>query len=525
MAIVDTGLVCRYYIDEAASGTTPTTVEDASANNYDLTTINYGSGNLAYTEVSGNRGLESTATTGTQRAVRAIDNTSDALRDAMQGVQKATLEVVVRLDSISASGGRVFGINNRVGSNGKLIFKGTATNNMFFSFNDVDSNFFDPGLAGARGVIQLVLDSTQATQADRVRMSVNGGTLTSISNSVALNETLNIGSDADLIAFNRENSGSFDRSFDGVLFYAALYAHAFSQQDCTDNYDVLTADDDTPAGSGTVHDITATDKIFLQDNLPREVSITAADSMLLEDPSLFRDSSLTSLDSLFLLDTPVKELSKVITDYLLLLDSATADYVAGGQILHDVSVTDHLLIQDYPIKSLDKVVLDAVFLLDVSYKLREHIERSKLLLTSLDNRTQELTHLSSVLLGETLSRSLEKVIQDTVLLLDQVISSFGTIHDITASDYVLLLSSHLKVQEAVFEDPVLVSDFVAKLLQLIQSDGLLFSDTVSTQTISAVAAALVYARLRAIPVLGTETSAVDNPLGMSINAIGASDQT
>ena len=47
--------------------------------------------------------------------------------------------------------------------------------------------------------------------------------------------------------FNRENTGNFDRSFDGIIFYAALYDSAFSQTDVDTNYAILSVDDDTPA--------------------------------------------------------------------------------------------------------------------------------------------------------------------------------------------------------------------------------------------------------------------------------------
>jgi len=255
MPLVDTGLVCRYYIDEAASGTTPTQVDDSSSNAYHLTTINYGSGNLAYTEISGQRGLESTSTAGTQRAVRAIDNTSDALRDACAGQQKFTLEVVVRGDSFASGGGRIFGINGRTGQNGELILKATSTTEYSAAFNDsqVGANF-SPGLT-TKGVLHFVIDTTNATEADRIKYSVNGGTLVSIgaTNAVALNETLALGSNLDLIMFNRESSSSFDRSFDGVLFYAAIYAnYAFTQSNCENNYDILILDDDEPAAGGNI---------------------------------------------------------------------------------------------------------------------------------------------------------------------------------------------------------------------------------------------------------------------------------
>src|SRR3990167_184433 len=122
MALVDTGLLVRYYLDEAASGD-PATIEDASGNNYDLTATGTNvAANMEYVEVSGNRGVDCLSTTGNQRLVHAIDNTSDIIRD-MAGESLFTLEVVVRLDAITTNGSRIFGINDRLGGNGYLILK------------------------------------------------------------------------------------------------------------------------------------------------------------------------------------------------------------------------------------------------------------------------------------------------------------------------------------------------------------------------------------------------------------------
>jgi len=241
--------VVRYYVDEAASGTGPTAVVDRSGNSYDLTTINYGAGNMAYAEpAAGMRALDSISVNGTQRAMRAIDNTSDAVRDALAGVTQATIELVLRLDAGNSNGGRVFGINDRAGSDGELIVKApndvnTALN---LSFNDVSSPE-SANIGTARVVVHIVLDSTQGTATNRIRVYINGALdLTGIGDNVGLNETLALAADLDLIAFNRDSGGSFDRSFDGALFYAAIYAEAFTQQMVTDNFDILTLDDDQP---------------------------------------------------------------------------------------------------------------------------------------------------------------------------------------------------------------------------------------------------------------------------------------
>ena len=111
MALIDTDLVVRYYVDEPASGITPTTVDDAGpATTQDLA-IDYdaGTADLEYTEVSGNRGLEFKDAGGDQYASFAV-GTSGKTYTAFNGTKVATLEVVCQVDTFSTSGGRVFGL-------------------------------------------------------------------------------------------------------------------------------------------------------------------------------------------------------------------------------------------------------------------------------------------------------------------------------------------------------------------------------------------------------------------------------
>ena len=137
MALVDTGLVVRYFLDEAASGRDPTAVLDSSGvgTAFDLT-INYDTDKLAYTETSGNRGLESVSTANNQRANKAINNTSDKVRDNLHGSKTITVEIKVRVDSISSSNGRIFVINDRAGSNPAIGFTGTGTSSGAVYFNE-----------------------------------------------------------------------------------------------------------------------------------------------------------------------------------------------------------------------------------------------------------------------------------------------------------------------------------------------------------------------------------------------------
>jgi len=248
MALDDTGLIVRYYIDEAASGSSPTDVLDGSGvgSAFNLA-IDYGSGNLAYTEASGQRGLVSSATTGTQRARKTLV-AGDKIINALNASKTATLEVVLDLTAFSASGGRICGINARDGSNGSFMLRCIGTgvawqlgvNNTLYDLAD----FAETG----RQVLHIVFDSANGTAANRLLYAVNGGTLTSAISTMTLNEALTIDDTLDLILFNRENTAVWDRSVIGTIFYAALYSGVFTQGMVNQNYAVLTADDDTPSG-------------------------------------------------------------------------------------------------------------------------------------------------------------------------------------------------------------------------------------------------------------------------------------
>ena len=251
MALVDTGLLGRYYFDEAASGTAPTQIDDFSGNAYHLTP-DYGSGNMAYTEVSGNRGLESTSVTGTQRAAHRLNDSSDTVRDGIDGSTTATLEMVFDPDSFTGSGSRIWGLNGGSGENGSFILKATSTTSYTVAINNTDSPGFNPSIS-ARAVVHVVFDSTEGTQDDRVRVYVNGSLNQSLGAdmSIGSSATITLGSSMDLIALNRANSTSYDRSMDGRFFYSAIYSSALTSGNVSTNYTILSSDDDEPVAGGS----------------------------------------------------------------------------------------------------------------------------------------------------------------------------------------------------------------------------------------------------------------------------------
>ena len=248
-SLADTGLSVRYYLDEAASGTTPTDLIDASGvgSAYDLPLVY--DGNLAFTEDgSGNRGLNFTSVSGADRAERAIDNTSDKIRDTLVGEQKITLEWVGDFTSFTTSYSRLLVINNRTGGN-PLIgvscpnVNGTGSR---IHWNEVHVRSFDLPQDGVH-VWHLVHDTTEAVESDRIKLYKDGGavSLTSIA-TVTGDSTFAMSANVSLYIGNRENSGTWARSFVGKFYYGAIYAAALTPTEVTNNATILATDNDTP---------------------------------------------------------------------------------------------------------------------------------------------------------------------------------------------------------------------------------------------------------------------------------------
>ena len=272
--LVPDGLVVRYYIDEAASGQGPTAVLDGSGVGaaFDLA-ITYAA-SLNYTEIGGNRGLENTGIVGNQICEKAIDPTSDKVRDNIHGAQKFTITVVARIDDFSGGMGRCFAINENSSSNAKIGLTGNSPTAAKTFFNGTVMRTWDPGTV--RTVTHIVFDTTQATANDRVKVYKDKVLQSpTIDANPALNATVDLPSTSRIVMFNRGPSGSRDRSMDGVLFYADLHSIAYTQAQVTNDFDILTADDDTPAGGEVLLAGTAAAVSSLAGALPVEKKLGA----------------------------------------------------------------------------------------------------------------------------------------------------------------------------------------------------------------------------------------------------------
>lgn len=252
-ALADDGLIVRYFLDEAASGQTPTMLVDAAPQPLALPLVysKMGGNNPVYVEQSGHRGLSWTKIELDGRATLPVD--AMKIQARLAGKTTATIEVVVEIDQVSANGSRVSHIG--AGSEpGHLTLRSDNINKAqtYWQGDRLAGAWDVDWLAEGRAVAHVVYDTAQADPADRVRFYLDGQQLPDAADTVehpAQNQTITVPATAMMkpVHFtlgNRGEDGS--RSFKGVLFYAALYDVALSDDAIAGNAALLEQDDDTP---------------------------------------------------------------------------------------------------------------------------------------------------------------------------------------------------------------------------------------------------------------------------------------
>jgi hypothetical protein len=243
MAMTDTGLVARLLLAEPAAST-PATVPDSGPSAGALDAV-YDGTKMSFYGTSPNRGVRFTSTTGDQRLERTM-LAGDPLRTALQGSKVATIELRSSLTDGSSSGSRIFGVNGTAGENGALIVKANNDTHLYLSFNNTNHTSAAANIGGS-GIrtIHFIVNTDEAVQNDRVKVSIDGAAPVGQTNSIALGSTINIDSAAKLIVGNRESGGSYSRSAAFDLQWAAIYSVVFDAARVADHHAALVLDDDT----------------------------------------------------------------------------------------------------------------------------------------------------------------------------------------------------------------------------------------------------------------------------------------
>ena len=247
--LVTRGLLTRYFIDEASSGSSVTELLDSAANPLPLTIDYAGAG--VFIENNGNRGLRWEALTQDSRAAALLD-ASSKVRTALDGSRQGTIEVVVNIDQFVA-GSRLSHIGE-AGDRGlfTLRLENDPTPRVRFVLNsdDADQTDWDVNLPSrGRTVLHLVLDTTQGNDDDRVLLYVDGEEQQSVGGArPARDEEIDIPSPQPAYVLGNSAAGSGDggRGIFGTIFYAAMYSTALDDDEVEHNAELLLVNDDTP---------------------------------------------------------------------------------------------------------------------------------------------------------------------------------------------------------------------------------------------------------------------------------------
>jgi hypothetical protein len=249
-------LLARYWIDEAASGQSPTDLADAAAAPLDMPLVYAGSSPVWSDGSGGNRHLRYDGTDGTDTGGAVVDINGTKI-DAIHGSTTASLEVKYAMDSdvCTTNDERIFGISDGDDSaNGWMALRvrqqrdtlqvrwaGVGTVGVYALGSGTPSCPID-----SASTVHWVIDTTQAVAANRVKAYVDGtpATVTAIDGSALppLNATIDLGAGTRRMFLGRSHTPF--RTFRGRIWYAALYQGVLNATEVATQAAAINACDD-----------------------------------------------------------------------------------------------------------------------------------------------------------------------------------------------------------------------------------------------------------------------------------------
>jgi hypothetical protein len=242
--LVSRGLLTRYFIDEAGSGSSVLRLEDAAPAPLPLDiTITGGE----FVDDGGNRGLRWNAIVNTAIAKAAVLETGK-IWQALDGSTTGTIELVVDVDAFLDSSRLSHLAQGEDPGLFSLRVEDIPEGLDFVWNNDLDNrNTWAVDVrARNRIVLHLVFDSDRLLDSERVRLYVDGvEQAADVSNPPGPGETIEIidGTNPVYALGNRETGG---RGVQGTFYYAALYSSALEPLEVTHNQTILRLNDDGP---------------------------------------------------------------------------------------------------------------------------------------------------------------------------------------------------------------------------------------------------------------------------------------
>ena len=232
LSLIDRGLVLRYFMDEAGSGTVPIELIDSAPNPLNLP-ITYGQ--AVYVD-DGNRGLYWQDALGSGKIEEALSATklSTRLRNAM----RVTMEIVVDIDGADDS--QISGLR---GSNPDFMLAAAGSNNLRFyrPFGTVGATW-DGSNDQERMVLHVVFDPSREDAMRRIQLYKNGVLVPkTTSNPPVQNSGVGLGNGDDFMIGNSQGEA---QSISGTIYYVAYYDLPLMPGEISNNYQRLFASDD-----------------------------------------------------------------------------------------------------------------------------------------------------------------------------------------------------------------------------------------------------------------------------------------
>lgn len=249
----DDGVLARFYLDDGGPGQESANVVD-TIDDLSLPITYEGT---SPTFVASSTGLGLRWDSQTTQALASGPLAGGLLQMGLNGAQQLTIELVLEVDATPNAQMRalqVSTLNNVSGDVGVQLDPNTGR--VAIDFNDTMSGsdfngLWEPSLLGrGRVVLHVLFDTTQAEEADRAMLFIDGvrsepGLPGAVPvQPITQGDSLVVSPVHFLAIGNREANPA--RPFPGTIFYAALYQGALTEAAIQNNVAVLSSSDDAP---------------------------------------------------------------------------------------------------------------------------------------------------------------------------------------------------------------------------------------------------------------------------------------
>ncbi len=198
-----------------------------------------------FEDAAGHRGLQFLRIAIDDKASIAIDNTK--VHTTLDGSTSMTYEAVIDGRRFSTSYTRFIHIG--MNQDHTLTLETKSGGRVSSEVNSEFNASAPADLTVGRVVLHAVLDTTQANPDDRYHLYINGAHHPTLeSNPPPQDLAIALGTGRELVLGNR-TVGS--RAMEGVLYYAAIYSSALSDEQVAQNAALLLINDDTPSSADT----------------------------------------------------------------------------------------------------------------------------------------------------------------------------------------------------------------------------------------------------------------------------------